>query len=113
MSLARYNIPIKIFYANMLKIGIKLRATNGALKVGGNRELLTPVLQDEITKRAEHLIEMLTPPPSEGMAHYFGRLLKLEELQQALRTAEALGERVDAWPIDGGWLLTTGKDTQS
>lgn len=109
MALARYNMPIKIFYGNMLKIGLKFRVKDGQLKVGGNREVLTPVLQEEIAKRAEMLIDMLTPPPSPEMASHFGRLLNLKELKTALETAIMLNEKVDSFPVDGGWLLVTGK----
>ena len=109
MSLARYNMPVKLFYGNMLKIGLKFRVKDGQLKVGGNREVLTPVLQDEIAKRAELLIALLTPPPSPEMESHFGRLLTLDELKVALNTAQMLGERVDSLPVNGGWLLTTVK----
>lgn len=107
MSLARYNMPIKIFYSNLLKMGIKLKVQDGQLRAGGNRDLLTPVMRDEITKRAEHLIDMLTPPPSPEMERYFGRLLLLDELKEALNTAQLLNEKVESTPVNGGWLLTT------
>lgn len=106
----RYNMPIKIFYANMLHLGLKFRVVDGQLRVGGNREMLTKPVQEEIAKRAEHLIDLLTPPPSPEMASHFGRLLTLDELKAALNTAAFLGEKVDAWPVNGGWILTTGKE---
>lgn len=107
-TLERYNMPVKIFYANLLKMGIKLRVKNGELRISGNKELATPTLQAEIVKRAEMLVDMLTPPPSPELASHFERLLTLAELKQALTTAEFLREKIDCWPVDGGWLLTTG-----
>jgi hypothetical protein len=104
--------PIRAFYINMLKLGLTFSAANGQLKVGGNKELLTPVVRAEIVKRAEHLADMLTPAPHVAMTDYFGRLLKLTELTDALKLAERIGERVDAFPLDGGWLLITSKETK-
>lgn len=109
MSIERYNLPIKIFYANMLRIGLKFKVRNGELRVGGNTDVLTPVLQEEIAKRADHLVALLTPPPSVAMEHYFGRLLTLKELKTALEAATMNNDRVDSWPVNGGWLLTTAK----
>lgn len=109
MTLDRYNLPIKVFYGNMLKIGIKFRVAEGQLKVKDTQKIMTPVLQEEISKRAEHLIALLTPAPPEEMASHFGRLLTLEELKQALNTAAFLREKVDATPCNGGWILTTAK----
>lgn len=110
MSLDRWNLPVKIFYANLLHMGITLRVKDGALRIGGNKELCTPVLQAEIEKRAEHLIDMLTPEPPKEMASAFGRLLTLDEMKQALNTANFFEVKVDALPVNGGWLLTTAKD---
>lgn len=105
----RYGIPVKIFYANMLKIGITFTVQDGQLKVGGDRTLLTPVIKEEIIKRKDHLIDLLTPPPSPEMASHFGRLLTLDELKTALHTADFLQERVDSFPVNGGWILVTSK----
>lgn len=110
MTLERFNLPIKIFYANLLAMGIKLRVKNGELRIGGNTELCTPVLQTEIEKRAEHLIAMLTPEPPKEMASHFGRLLTLDEMKQALNTANFFEIKIDALPCNGGWLLTIAKD---
>lgn len=112
MTLERYNFPVKIFYSNLLKMGIRLRVKDGSLRIGGNKELATPTLREEIEKRAEMLVDMLTPPPSPEMASHFERLLTLDELKQALNTAEFLREKVECWPMNGGWLLTTGKDNR-
>lgn len=112
MGIERYNLPIKIFYGNMLKIGVKFNVVDGQLKVGGRMDIVTPVLEDEIIKRSSHLVEMLTPGPSPEMAGYFGRLLKLEELKVALNAAQQLQERVDAYPVNGGWILVTSKNAQ-
>lgn len=110
MSIARYNMPIKIFYGNMLKIGIKFKVVDGQLKVGGNTEQITPVIEEEVIKRAEYLVEMLTPAPSKELASHFGRLLTLDELKVGLNTAQFLQEKVDAFPVNGGWILLTSKN---
>lgn len=112
MGIERYNLPIKIFYSNMLHIGLKLKVVNGELKVGGNMEIVTPVIEEEIVKRAEHLIDLLTPAPCVEMARYFGRLLTLDQLKVALNAAQQLQEPVDAFPVNGGWILVTSKTAQ-
>jgi hypothetical protein len=63
--------PIRIFYANLLRAGIKLKVVNTQLRVGGNTEVLSPVHRDEILKRAEHLIELLSPKVPEALRPYF------------------------------------------
>lgn len=102
-----YGKPIRVFYANLLHIGLDLRVANGKLLVDGNLEICSPVLQQEIVKRSKHLIELLTPAPVEELAPYFGRLLILDELKTALRLGEKINAKVDATPANGGWLLTT------
>lgn len=99
------NKPIRIFYANLLRMGITVRAVNGTLKVGGNRELLTPVLKEEIRMRAEHLVELLSPEIPEPLEPYFGRLLLLDELKQAIGIAEQMGLSLRQTPANGGWLI--------
>lgn len=101
--------PIRVFYGNMLKIGVKIKVVDGQLRVGGNMEIVSPAIEEEIVKRAEHLIDMLTPAPSEQMARHFGRLLTLEQLKVALNEAQQLQERVDSFPVNGGWILVTSK----
>lgn len=110
MSLDRWNLPVKIFYANLLHMGIRLRVKDGALRIGGSTELCTPVLQKEIEKRAEHLIAMLTPEPPKEMASHFGRLLTLDEMKQAVNTAAFFQIELDTLPVDGGWLITMRKE---
>lgn len=99
------NKPIRIFYANMLRIGLTFRVRNGQLRVGGNKEIITPVLKDEIAKRAEHLIELLSPEVPEDLAPYFYRLIRVDELKEAIRIAEILGVSLRTTPCNGGWLI--------
>lgn len=108
-DISRYGLPVKIFYGNLLKMGITLGVKDGQLRVGGNKEAITPVMREEILKRADQLVELLTPAPSPEMVSHFGRLLTLDELKTALNTADLLKERVDAIPVNGGWLLVTAK----
>jgi hypothetical protein len=104
-----YGLPIKYFYANLLKAGLALRVDKGKLIVEGDIDIVSPVLKEEIVKRKQFLVDMLTPVPVEELVPYFGRLLRLDELKQALTTAEQLKVTIDATPVNGGWLVTTGK----
>jgi len=109
MSNTDYGKPIRIFYANLLSAGLVCRVAkeNGKLVVEGNTDVLSPVYEQEIVKRAKHLVALLTPPPPVELEPYFGRLLKLDELKAALGMAEHVSTVVDATPCNGGWLLTT------
>lgn len=89
----------------MLRIGIICKVRNGQLKVKDSLGIMTPVLKEEITKRAEHLIELLSPEPPPELEPYFYRLLKLDELKEAIRTAEVLGISLRTTPCNGGWLI--------
>jgi hypothetical protein len=109
MASDKYGRPIKVFYANLLHMGLDLRVANNKLTVDGNLDIVSPVLKDEIIKRSKHLIELLTPAPAEELAPYFGRLLRLDELKQALHLTETIKMKVDATPCNGGWLLVTSK----
>lgn len=97
--------PIRIFYANMLRIGVICKVHNGQLKVKDTQNIMTPVLQEEIIKRADHLIELLSPEVPEELRQYFYKLLKVDELQEAIRTAEILGISLRTTPVNGGWLV--------
>jgi hypothetical protein len=66
---------------------------------------MTPVLQEEIIKRADHLIELLSPEVPEELQQYFYKLIKVNELQEAIRTAEILGISLRSTPVNGGWLV--------
>lgn len=100
-----YNRPIRIFYANMLRIGIIIKVRNGQLRVSDSKGIMTPVIKDEIRKRAEHLIELLSPEVPTELEPFFHRLLKLDELQDAIRTAEIMGISLRTTPVDSGWLI--------
>jgi len=106
----KYLKPIRIFYANMLRIGLTLRVRDGQLKVGGNTELLTPVIKDEIRKRAEHLIDLLSPEVPQELEPYLYRLLKLDELKDAISVAEIMGISLRTTPVDSGWLIEIMND---
>jgi hypothetical protein len=97
--------PLVIFYANLLRHGITLHVVDGALQVRGNTKSLAPAYREEIIKRREHLITMLSVQPPEELESYFGRLLMLPELKDALWTAERIKVKVRATPVDSGWLL--------
>lgn len=97
--------PIRIFYANLLRAGLKLRVVNGQLKVGGNTEILSPVLQEEIIKRAAQLTELLAPEVPEALRPYFYRLIKVNEVKEAVGIAEQMGISLRQTPVNSGWLL--------
>lgn len=101
-----FNRPIRIFWANLLRVGITLRVENGKLKVGGDRpDLLTPVLRDEIVRRAPQLVDLLSPPVPEPLQPYFGRLLTVRELEAALAIAKQMNVRIRETPANGGWIF--------
>jgi hypothetical protein len=104
-----YGKPIRVFYSNLLSMGLDLHVDHGRLTVDGNVDILSPVLKEEIIKRKQFLIDLLTPAPVAELAPYFGRLLRLDELKEALRLAETIQAKVDATPCNGGWLLVTSK----
>lgn len=99
------NKPIRIFYANLLRMGIYPRAYNGKLKVTGRMDLCTPVLQEEIVKRSEQLIELLSPEVPELLQPYFYRLINVGEVKEAIGIAETMGVSLRQTPVNSGWLL--------
>lgn len=100
-----YGLPVRIFYANCLRSGLTLHVINGKLKVGGNMEILSPVYREEIIKRADHLIELLSPEVPEPLLPYFYRLLKVNEVKEAVGIAEQMGISLRQTPVNMGWLL--------
>lgn len=101
----RLGLPIKIFLANLLFAGVTLAVVDGKLRVGGKTSILSPVYRDEIMKRKEHLIDLLSPVPPPSLRAYCYRLLKVRHLQEALNIAAQ--ERIEVWhlPVNGGWLI--------
>jgi hypothetical protein len=97
--------PIRIFYANLLHAGLTFRVYDGQLKIGGKRELLSPVVREEIKRRAEHLIELLSPEIPEALEPYFYKLIKVDELKEAIGVAEQMGMSLRTTPVNGGWLI--------
>lgn len=100
-----HGFPIRVFYANLLRSGLTLRVVNGQLKVGGNMSILSPVYREEILKRAEYLIELLSPEVPEPLQPYFYRLLKVDELKEAVGIAEQMGISLRQTPVNMGWLI--------
>ena len=100
-----YGLPVRIFYANLLRMGITMRVAEGQLKVGGNKTLLTPAVKAEIAKRAEHLVELLSPEVPEPLEPYFYRLISVDEVKRAIEIAEQMKIALRATPVNGGWLL--------
>lgn len=97
--------PIRVFYGNMLRIGIRLRVVNGQLKVKDTQGIMTPTIKEEISKRAEHLVDLLSPEIPVALEPYFYRLIKLDELKDAIAIAEIIGISLRTTPVDGGWLI--------
>ena len=100
------NKPIRIFYANLLRIGITLRVVDGVLRIGGNgREFLSPAYREEIERRAPQLIELLSPPVPEPLKPYAGRLLSVYETEVVTEIAAAIDAHITPFPANGGWVL--------
>ncbi len=104
-----YNKPIKIFLGNLYYIGITVAVEDGRLRVGGQTDKLSPVYRDEIIKRREQLIDLLSPPIPDELRRYFGRLLRVDELVEALGVAERIDANLQATPVNGGWIVTMGQ----
>jgi len=104
--------PILIFYANLLRHGITMSVVDGGLRVGGATGSLSPVYRDEISRRAEHLTALLSPPVPDELANYFGRLLRVDDTVPVLGTAEQIDADIRMTPVDGGWLMTMGDGSQ-
>lgn len=105
------NKPIIIFYANLLYQGFRVRVADGQLRVGGDMDKLSPAYRDEIMRRKEHLIELLSPPVPDELAPYFGRLISVDESIVASGIAERIDADTRLTPVNGGWLLTMGDGT--
>lgn len=103
-----YNKPIKIFLGNLYYIGITVAVEDGRLRVGGQTDKLSPVYRDEIIKRREQLIDLLSPPVPDELAPYFGRLISVDESIVAAGIAEHYDYDTRLTPVNGGWLLTLG-----
>lgn len=100
-----YNAPIRIFYANLLRFGFTLSVEDGALKVRGPMKNLSPAYRDEIMRRKDHLIEMLSPVPPAELAPYAYRVIMRGECNEAQEIAARLGCHIEAHAVDGGWLI--------
>ena len=101
-----YNQPVRIFYANLLRHGVTLRVVDGVLKVGGDgREFLSPAYRDEIKRRAPQLIELLSPAVPEPLQSYMARLLRLDEMEAAIKIARQMEIETSEFPANGGWVL--------
>ncbi len=101
--------PIVVFYANMLKIGIRLRVVDGQLRVKDTQAIMTPVIRAEIEKRADHLIELLSPTVPVELQPYFWRLITVKEVVEVMGIAERIGVDVRQIPCNGGWIMLMGK----
>jgi hypothetical protein len=101
--------PIKTFYANLLFQGIVLTVKDGQLKVNGpGRKNLSPVYKDEIMKRAEFLIEILSPEVPLDLQPFFGRLISVNEVVEVMGIAERLQVGIETTPVNGGWIVLMG-----
>jgi hypothetical protein len=101
--------PIKVFLGNLYYQGITVAVEDGRLRVGGQTDKLSPVYRDEIIKRREQLIDLLSPPVPDELRRYFGRLLRVDELVEALGVAERIDANLQATPVNGGWIVTMGQ----
>jgi len=100
-----YGQPIRIFYCNLLRMGITMKVKDGTLRVGGRVDLCTPVLQDEIAKRADGLIAILAPSVPDQLRPFFYRLISVDEVKAAIDIADELEISLRSTPANGGWLL--------
>lgn len=104
--------PIIIFLGNLYYLGFTVAVVDGRLRIGGDTTKLSPAYRTEIQRRAEHLIELLSPPVPDELAPYFGRLFRAGDCPNVLAIAERLGVDVRLTPVDGGWLMLMGDGSQ-
>ena len=101
-----YGRPIRVFYGNLLRVGITLRVVDGVLRIGGQgRTNLSPAYRKEITRRAFQLIEILEPPVPDELMPYFHRPLTVQEIEAATNIAKQIGAHIAPFPANGFWIL--------
>jgi len=106
MTGLNYGLPVRIFYANLLRHGVTLRVDNGTLKLGGDgRKTLSPAYRKEIERRAPQLLELLSPSVPEPLQSYTGRMLTVTEAEEAQRVATEVAAHITLTPVNGGWLM--------
>lgn len=105
---------IRVFWANMYLHGIQIipNERGTGLIVNRLRDVtLSPLVQEEICKRAALLLNMLTPLPPAKLRDYFYRLLRVEEVNAAMGVARECGVVVNcAVAGPGNWLLAMGEE---
>lgn len=99
------NNPIIVLLGNLYFHGVTVGVEDGQLRIGGETAKLSPAYRSEIKRRAEHLIDLLSPEVPEPLRPYFGRLLKVPDLILALGIAEQLQVRLTQTPVNGGWVI--------
>lgn len=104
--------PILVFLSNLYYHGVTVAVRDGQLRVGGETGKLSPVYRDEIKRRAEQLIDLLSPPVPDELAPYFGRLIRVDETMLAAGIAERMDIDLRLTPVNGGWLATMGDGSQ-
>lgn len=98
--------PIRIFLGNLYRHDVTLTVVDGKLKVGGKGlKNVSPVYRDEIARRAPHLVALLSPPVPEPLQPYMGRMIHVDEAEEAQRIATEIAENILLTPVNGGWLL--------
>ena len=101
-----YGKPIKVFLSNLIRHGVKLTVVNGALRVGGiGLKSVSPAYREEIARRAPQLTELLSPPVPEPLQPYMGRMLHVDEAEEAQRLATEIAAHIVLTPVNGGWLM--------
>lgn len=101
-----YGKPIRIFLSNLYRHNVTVTVVDGTLKVGGpGLKNVSPVYRDEIARRAPHLIALLSPPVPEPLQPYMGRMLHVDEAEEAQRLATEIAAQIVLTPVNGGWLM--------
>lgn len=100
-----YGKPIAIFYANLLRHGLRLAVVDGGLRVGGDLSNISPVYRDEIVRRKEQLIDLLGVDVPEPLAPYVNRIVSLRDAVEGMGIAEQMKIKLHQFPVQGGWLL--------
>jgi hypothetical protein len=101
--------PVKVFLGNLYFLGVKVRVVDGQLRITGDTAKLSPAYREEIVRRSEQLIDLLSPAVPEELRPYFSRLISVDEVVDAMGIAERIDAHLLTSPVNGGWLCVMGK----
>ena len=105
-KMSEYGRPIRVFISNLMQWGVRLWVEDGRLVVKFPDDMeVSPMLKEEITKRASFIVDVLKPFPCGPLQKYYGRLVPQREFFQALQETPQHGYAVTGTPVALGKYL--------